>query len=48
MKRVLAMGAMTMTLMLGIGLVRADSTVGWLDVDVASPPRRRSSSTMPR
>lgn len=38
MKAALAMAAMTATLLLGIGLVRADSTVGWLDVDVASPP----------
>ena len=37
----LALPAMAMTLLLSIGsvrLVRADSDVGWLDVDVTSPP----------
>jgi len=37
----LALPAMAMTLLLSlgsVGLVRADSNVGWLDVDVSSPP----------
>jgi hypothetical protein len=34
----LAFGAMAMTLMLGVGPAVADSDVGWLDVDVSSPP----------